>query len=130
MIPAFAMAIFIIIALWSTVRETLKKDISKWADSQWFGMGVFIGFFGGMFDWLYWETVWFLVFKEATFAESMVYIGPIVNIFFRSLVIVVSGYCHARALAIRNGIGVQRVNDLLKVSSFVALFMTFFFIFF
>jgi len=77
--------------------------------AQWLVLGIAVGFIGKLADNLYWTATWTQYDFGFGNAESWIAAGPVVDIFFRQLPLIVSGLCHLAAL--RAFTGERHVSD-------------------
>lgn len=64
---------------------------------DWFVVGVFVGFLGGVADNVFWGIAWSLEFLGMPEAKEVFSWGAFFNVFFRQACGTAAAYCHIRA---------------------------------
>lgn len=87
--------------------DALKTPTKRRDDTQWFILGVAIGFAGSVVDNLYWGLAWTAYYIDSAWADLLFSSGIYFNLFDRQLAGIFAAYCHVKA-AIKNGQIAQR----------------------
>ena len=100
-----------VVALWGKTAFRLKIGRTKLNSTQWFVLGVTVGFLGSVIDNIYWGIAWgaeFLGHDSASFWFSN---GVYSNIPFRQIAGTIAAYCH-----IKSAVTYRRTSEYKKPS--------------
>lgn len=115
-VPTVVLSIGVVRMFFRKALEGLQEK--QRSATQWFAIGITIGFLGSTFDNLYWSIPWSASFLQHSLTGVLVENGVYFNIPFRQLCGIAAAYCHIRcAIDYRNGrqdkVQVRGLNQLL-----------------
>lgn len=93
------MAIMTVFHYWPKAKDFLRRKDGK-DFAGWLSLGIFIGFVGGAIDSSYWQVAWLSEFMKWPSRDGLFRYGVMANIPFRNTVLILSAYCHYRAILI------------------------------
>ncbi len=85
-----------VVYLWGTEAKAAILKRNKTA-TQWFIIGVAVGFVGGALDNIYWAIPWSANFLGLQSTDLLMQSGVYFNIPFRQIAGIVAAYCHIRS---------------------------------
>lgn len=87
-----------VVWVWSQTAKSMRiNPIKKSKSSEWFILGVIIGFFGSTIDNIYWGISWSLHYIESDHANWWFENGVWSNVPFRQIAGLMSGICHIKS---------------------------------
>lgn len=106
-----------VVLLWRRPAVSAVKKFNRTA-TDWFVMGVAVGFAGSFADNLYWTFPWTASFLEHPCTDELMSKGVYFNIFSRQLAGIFSAYCHIRSyFEYRDSENVSSLNRSLTLSA-------------
>lgn len=95
-VPAVILSVAVVL-VWMPAAHKAMTTAARNA-TQWFAMGVTVGFIGGAIDNLYWMVPWTFHYLEMTEHSSALFnFGVYSNIPFRQICTLLAAYCHIRS---------------------------------
>lgn len=101
-VPTIGLSLLVVVYWWSPAVEALATPRKQRDATQWFIIGVAVGFAGSVVDNLYWGAAWTAYYLESDWKETLFANGVYFNLFDRQLAGIGAAYCHVRA-ALKNG---------------------------
>lgn len=95
-IPTIVLA-FYVIWLWGPKALKIVKSRRRFVATDWFILGVTLGFIGQVLDNTYWQITWCSYYLESSDAISLVQLGVWFNIVSRQTLGILAAYCHVRS---------------------------------
>ena len=111
----------VVVFLWGP-KALVSFHIKDKDASDWFIMGVAIGFVGQVLDNLYWAIPWSLSYVASPLFEDFTNAGVYFNIFSRQSCGVVAAYCHIKSY-ISHQEASGNVNDLTKKATIFSVLL-------
>lgn len=124
--PTVILSAAVVYVWWPQALQSLKRKGKE--PSDWFIMGVAIGFVGAMCDNVYWSMPWAAEFLDSPWEQVLFDSGVYFNIPFRQTCGILSAYCHIRS-AIEHGnrrakVEVGTLVYLIGISCLIGLVLT------
>ena len=93
--PTIAAAVAVVLIFYKSFQNALSAN--EKTEKHWLIAGVFIGFFGGVFDNAYWGIAWAADYLDHPAKDWWFQNGVFSNLPFRQLATLAAAYCHIRA---------------------------------
>lgn len=124
--PTVALAIYVLILWGPPAFDVIKKLIASpdtVSPTDWFVLGVAVGFQGSILDNLYWFVAWSVDFVNGAPSEGLIAAGVYFNIPSRQMAGMLAAYCHVRSAVATEGRGVklQTLHSVLIWSTVAGL---------
>lgn len=85
-----------VVWLWHNSAWAAWTDRHK-TETQWFILGVAVGFIGAAFDNIYWGVAWTAHYYQHEYTQAIFDGGVYSNVVFRQLATAFAAFCHIRA---------------------------------
>ena len=99
--PTIVISVLVIYLWGPSAFKILCGGIPRNA-TDWFILGVTIGFVGSVGDNFYWGVAWTCSYLQLDITDSLIQQGVYWNIFLRQLCGTIAAYCHVRSYSINN----------------------------
>lgn len=93
--PTIVVAIAVVFIFYKSFQNALSAN--ERTERHWLIAGVFIGFFGGVFDNAYWGIAWAADYLDHPSRDFWFANGVFSNLPFRQIATLAAAYCHIRA---------------------------------
>ena len=109
-VPAVILSVTVVLVWFTAAAKAVKSEYRT--STQWFALGVAVGFLGGAVDNLYWMFPWTFSFYGDPKSIDLFHFGVYSNIPFRQVATLTAAYCHIRsALALNEAVTGKQVDD-------------------
>ncbi len=96
-VPTIFAATLVVVYWWRDAIVAISTPAWKRDASQWFVLGVFVGFAGSFLDNLYWGIAWTTEFIQHPSKDFWFSHGALPNIFVRQMAGIFAAFCHVKA---------------------------------
>lgn len=113
-------AVYLIMLFWPHFKEAYSKPSADRSKIDWMVIGVFISFFGQIFDNVWWAFAWTSKYINEASAMTTFFFdnGTISNVFFRQACGSIAAYCHIKSVLVGK---TSKIKRLFFISLIVGL---------